>query len=271
MQPIGSTFGPVVLTARAPAKLSINAPVTAGTFVELNSDTTHVAAPVTGGTVTIAPVTVGRATSLGVETEGALSLTQTELALISASDLTIGGSTVFSPISGPVTIAAPLDLNVGSLNLTSTGAITQDIGAPIRLTRPGPSGQRIGDLDVRSTGAGDGNASIYMPAPNEVPGVLRFATGGANNDFDFAYALPVKPQFIVNDGVSGKVRIAPFGSPPVVGVPLAAPEEQALSVLRAQIVSAMDRLSDINDAFATTGEEDRKKAADDEKNAQEEQ
>jgi hypothetical protein len=270
-QPITSSSGSVNLTARAPTTLNINAPITAASSVALNSDMANITAPVTvtqnGGAVVIAPVTTGRPTSLGSETAGALSLTQEELAFISTSSLTIGGSSIFSPTSGPMTIGAPLDLNVSALNLTSTGAITQAFEAPIRLTRNDPNGQRIGNLDMRSTGSGNGNASIFMPAANEVPGILSFATQGTNNDFDFVNALPMKLQSVVNSGVSGKVRLsigllvplspAPVG--PVVTVPPSLLDGQTLFFLQAQLLTAIDRIADINEALPAIGEEDREK------------
>jgi hypothetical protein len=273
-QPISSTFGPVVLTARAPTTLTINAPVTAGTSVGLNSDTTNIAAAVTGGTVSIAPVTIGRPTSLGVESATALSLTQAELAFIRTSSLTIGGSTVLSPTSGPMTIGAPLDLNVDSLNLTSTGTITQDVGAPIRLTRVDASGERIGNLDVRNFGTGNGNASIFLPAANEVPGTLSFATRGTNNDFDFVGALA--PQSVVNNGVSGQVRIVilppmlPMPSLPsgTVTIPTAVLEDQALTIFQ-QVFSATDTIASINHALPVISEAGTKSVEDEEKKQQE--
>src|SRR6185436_4762898 len=94
-QPISSTNGSVSLTARAPATLNIGAPVTARTGVALISDVTNIGAPVTvtqnGGFVVFKTVTTGRPVSLGVEAAGALSLTQQEFDLLSASGVGIGG------------------------------------------------------------------------------------------------------------------------------------------------------------------------------------
>jgi hypothetical protein len=263
------------LTINTPAMLDIQAALGAPGTVALNVNDINVAAQVSGSTVSIAPVGVAapatpRPTSLGVETAGALSLTQAELANIKATTLTIGGTNPFSPTSGPISIGAPLDVDVSTLNLTSTGSITQAPGAPIRLIRvtTGSNPQRIGNLDVRSSGTGSGNASIFMTAPNEVPGTLNFDTQGTNNDFDFFNALPMKFQSVGNLGVNGKTRLtsAPFVPLPVAAVPGPGGPNPGFD---AQLLAGIDKILDINDALDATSEEDRKKAEEEKKKQQE--
>src|SRR6185503_6969934 len=186
-----------------------------------------------------------------------------ELALVAASSLTIGS--VSGPASSIMTIAAPLDLNVNSLNLRSPGAILQNAGAPIRLTRTNANGTRIGNLDVRT-----GNGRISMTAPNEVPGTISFSAQGTASDFDFVNALPTRFQSVVNFGVSGKVRLgsAPFVPPPPeteTGLDLSDLFNQVRRRAEADLLAATDSIKRINDVLDANGAEDRKKAEDEKK------
>ncbi|MCC7487008.1 MAG: hypothetical protein IT529_18715, partial [Burkholderiales bacterium] len=247
-QPIDSTFGTVNLTARAPATLAINAPVTAGSNVALNSDSTAINALVTAnpgfGTVTIVPTTPGTPVSLGVEAGGALSITQGEFERVSTANLTVGNTN-----AGPMTIGAPITLNVNQLSLFSGGAIVQTGGAPIVLSRVNATGVRTGNLRAQTA-----NGAVTLVAGNEVPGALQGFAGGLN-DFDFVNALPMLLQQ-VSAGAGGRTRInsglfapLPFGAFPEGGGP----------DLQAVLIAAIDQISKINDTLDATDAEGKKK------------
>jgi hypothetical protein len=218
--------------------------------------------PSTSATVGLAPLTAMRPVSLGVETAGAMSLTQEELALIKVPTITIGNTVN----TGPVSVSAPLDLDVNTFNLRSAGAITQSPGAPIRLTRVNANGTRVGTLDVQ-TSAG----RIFLPAQNEVPGAFRFSTGGTANDVDFVNALPMKLQSVNNFGVSGKVRINSALFVPLPVVPGAPPPSEIPNAL--QLPGPADSVDQRHCQHQRrprrAGEADRKKAEDEKKKQQE--
>jgi hypothetical protein len=240
--------------------VDVGAALAAPAGVSISSGAVNIAAPVTAGFVSIASQ-AARPIDLGTETTGALSLTQAELALIAAPTLLIGNSS-----SGPVTVSAPLTLPaVQHLSLVSGGAITQSAGAPILLTATNSQGQRIGDLTVTTT-----NGRIDLRAANEVPSSISGSAGGTN-DFDFNNALPMRLQQATSATSTGKLRITSgLFVPPLPAAP-PEPEVEMLSLpptLQAQLIAALDAISDINSVLEETGAEDRKKQEEEKKKKQ---
>ena len=260
---ITSTSGSVNLNALAPATLNIDAQVSAGNDVNLSSDVVNIrdqvsagrnvnvisdavniTAPVVSsfGTVSIAPITAGRGISLGTEAAGELGLTQGELGLISAPGLSIGNS-----VTGPITIRSGISTGVGTLSLTSAGAITQTAksdgspGTPIIFTGLDTLGQRVGNLVVSAGGA------VNLGAANEVPGFLSGSAANGSADFVFNNQLPMRLHFVGVGGVQsgvysvggGRILInaGPFvPSPIVVGGP-------EINVLPPEIISSLNDIA----------------------------
>jgi filamentous hemagglutinin family protein len=249
--PITAALGSVGLTARAPETLNIGAPVFAQLDVDLVSDVMNISAPVTSqlGSVSIAPVSSLRPIDLGTETVGSLSLTQGELALISASRISIGNSS-----TGPTRISAPITLSSRELSLSSAGSITQDPGAPIVFAAVDSFGQRIGSLAVYAF-----NGNVDLRAVNEVP---DFLSGFASGDFDFNNLWPLLPQN-VNVFALGQVRITsssvPITSGSSAGHP---PADGALaSGALGPLMSAIDNTVGINDVLDDDQDPEKKRQA----------
>ncbi|HZM45686.1 MAG TPA: hypothetical protein VFC14_12695, partial [Burkholderiales bacterium] len=243
--------------------VNVNAPVTAQSTVTVTGDNVQIAAPIGSSSTTplssatVQPISANRPISLGTEVSGAMSLTAAELALINSNFLTIGSNN-----SGALAINAPVtSATLDQLTLRSGSSITQSPGAPILLQKVTATGQRVGNL---SAFAGTGGVDLRA-AGNEVPGVVQGSAGTGQN-FLFNNSLPTKLQNI-SASAGGKVLVNSglFG-------PLPPPLPEGGSVdfdFQAQLLAAIDKLADINDALDENDAEAKKKAEDEKKKQRE--
>jgi filamentous hemagglutinin family protein len=161
-------FGSTVNVAGA---ITRPAPTNIGIF----ADTINVAAGINsgGGSVDLLPESSGRAITLGTEVAGTLSLTDAELDLITAPVLRIGGTFFFG---GNLSVTAPLTpANIATLSLsTPTGSTVSQAVAAATIT--------VTSLRVSSSGA------VTLDLGAHSVGNLAASVTGAGNGFSFAHA-----------------------------------------------------------------------------------
>lgn len=104
--------------------------------VTLRANALDIAAPISGSTVTLAPLTGGTAVSLGSETAGQFSITDAEIDQISASTVVIGSSTAPNA-TGTINVNATVDRSFGNLSLVTGAGNTININAPLGSTTTG--------------------------------------------------------------------------------------------------------------------------------------
>lgn len=122
------------------------APLTIGTVdgfagisdsnVTLRANALEIAAPISGSTVTLAPLTGGTAVSLGTETAGQLSVTDAEIDQISASTVVIGSSAAPNA-TGTINVNATVDRSFGNLSLITGAGNTINVNAPVGSSTTG--------------------------------------------------------------------------------------------------------------------------------------
>ena len=171
--------------------MAINDPINAGT-----------------ATVTLRPVSAGRAIDLGNDTTGTLGLTQAELNLITAGVLQIGDTTTFTGnIDVTANISAPATWSTLRL-FSSTGTVTQSGGS----------------LTVANLVPNAGGGVTLNNAGNAV-GISGAARIGTNNAFSFTNSTnltiggpaPGNTQGLKTGGGSVTISAGGSGSLTVLG------------------------------------------------------
>jgi len=104
--------------------------------VTLRANALDIAAPISGSTVTLAPLTGGTQVSLGTETAGQLSITDAELDQISATTVVIGTSAAPNA-TGNINVNAGVDRGFGNLSLVTGAGNTINVNAALGSSTTG--------------------------------------------------------------------------------------------------------------------------------------
>ena len=208
--PLTSQFSSVSLAAPTGASGSsatVNGAITAGGSISITTDSLALAAPLKSGfAVTLQPSSNGTAVSLGAESAGAFSIDTTELALIDASQLTVGSNN-----AGDLMVNAPIGpFAYSSLVLRSGGDVSQAPGATItvRNVDPDDPSNVSGSLSVIAGG------TINLPEANDIAVSISGSASGTDNNFVFNNITPLRLQNVSGIFASGKVLVRTAVPPP---------------------------------------------------------
>jgi hypothetical protein len=210
-----------------PAPYKAANPITAGSTINITSDDVAVNAMLDAGfSVTLAPRSAGRPVSVGLETGGAFSVTQSELALIDTTQVTLGSNS-----AGDLTVNAPIDaINFESLVLRSGGDVTQTPGSTItvRVVETTDPLTYAGSLSVFSGGA------ITLPEANDIAVSVSGSASGVATDFVFNNVSPLRLQNVTGVFASGRVLLRSATSTSSPAAPQAIINAALADILKAQ-------------------------------------
>jgi filamentous hemagglutinin family protein len=211
--PLTSQFSSVSLAAPTGASGSsatVNGAITAGSSISITTDSLALAAPLKSGfAVILQPSSNGTAVSLGAESAGAFSVDTAELALIDASQLTVGSSS-----GGDLVVNAPIGpFAYDSLVLRSGGDVSQAPGATITVRKVDPNDPSnvTGSLAVIAGG------TINLPEANDIALSISGSASGSDNNFVFNNVTPLRLQNVSGIFASGKVLVRTAPPPPFSG------------------------------------------------------